>query len=64
MSTVTCQCGALYERTEKKVIFRDKDSFNCRFCGKELESWSGSRILLFRDIPLFRLLKRPNTDTD
>ena len=58
MKTVTCQCGAIYERTEEKVIFRDKDGFNCHVCGQELESWSGSRI------PIFKLVKRPETDTD
>lgn len=57
-TTVTCQCGAIYERTEEKGIFRDKDSFDCRVCGKELESWSGSRI------PVFKLVKRPDTDTN
>ncbi len=55
---VTCQCGAIYERTEDKVIFRDKDRFACVACGKELESWSGSRI------PVFKLVKRPDTDTN
>jgi hypothetical protein len=58
MKTVTCQCGAIYERTEKKVIFRDSDSFACHVCGHKLESWSGSRI------PIFKLVKRPETDTN
>ena len=58
MKTVTCQCGAIYERTEEKGIFRDKNSFNCHDCGQVLESWSGSRM------PIFKLVKRPETDTD
>jgi hypothetical protein len=57
MKTVTCQCGAIYERTEEKVSFRDSDRFACRICGHELESWSGFRI------PIFKLVKRPDTDT-
>lgn len=52
---VTCSCGAVYERTEEKVTFRDIDTFECRCCGTTLESWSGSRI------PLFRLIKEPDT---
>jgi hypothetical protein len=49
---VTCECGAVYERTEVKLIFRDKDSYECG-CGRTLESWNGSRI------PQFRLITRP-----
>jgi predicted SprT family Zn-dependent metalloprotease len=50
---VTCECGAVYERTEEKVTFRDSDSFQCRHCGKTLDEWSSSRI------PVFRLIKEP-----
>jgi hypothetical protein len=50
---VKCKCGAVYERTEEKVIFRDQDSFQCRLCGETLETWSSSRI------PVFRLIKEP-----
>jgi transposase-like protein len=57
-SIVTCACGAEYERTEEKVIFRDKDSFECHRCGKTLESWNGSRI------PLFKLIKEPEAPTN
>jgi transposase-like protein len=49
---VTCpQCGALYERTEVKLIVRDRDDFQCS-CGKTLESWNQSRI------PQYRLVKK------
>jgi hypothetical protein len=52
--TKTCpHCGAVYEVTTTKVIFRDQDSENCEVCGKELASWSSSRI------PHFKLIKRP-----
>lgn len=53
MIKITCQCGAVYERTEAKLIFRDKDSFQCR-CGTTLESWNGSRI------PVFHLVAAPD----
>jgi hypothetical protein len=57
--TVTCKCGAVYERTTEKVIFRDQDSFNCYVCGEELDSWSSSRI------PRYRLVhdpRKPSTE--
>ena len=52
-SKVICsKCGRVYERTEEKVIFRDKDSFECK-CGNTLEGWNGSVI------PVFRLINEP-----
>jgi hypothetical protein len=48
-SIVECECGADYERTTSKVIFRDKDDAQCT-CGRTLESWNGSRIPQFRKI--------------
>jgi len=53
-STVTCECGAVYERTEVKFMMRDKDSYECS-CGSTLESWNGSRI------PQFRLISKPES---
>jgi hypothetical protein len=58
--TITCECGAIYERAEKSVVSRDKDSFNCHICGHKLESWSGE----LSRIPVFKLMRRPETDTD
>jgi hypothetical protein len=58
MKTVICQCGAIYERSEENGVFRDKGSFNCYVCRQELESLSGSRV------PIFKLIKRPETDTN
>jgi hypothetical protein len=51
---VTCDCGAIYERTEEKLTFRDKDTYECLYCGVTLESWSGSCI------PIFRPIKAPD----
>ena len=53
MRQVTCQCGAVYERTEQKVIFKDQDSFKRHIYGWEIESWSDSQI------PIYQLVKRP-----
>lgn len=48
-TTVRCEnCSALYLRTETKTTERDKDRFDCRVCGHEIESWNGSRIPSFR----------------
>ena len=52
---VTSVCGAVYERTEEKLTFRDNDLFQCRCCDNTLESWSGSRL------PVFRLIREPKT---
>jgi hypothetical protein len=43
---VTCHCGAVYERTETRLIFWVMDDFWCE-CGKVLESWNGSRIPVY-----------------
>jgi hypothetical protein len=50
---VTCHCGAIYERSETWIVFRVSDDFVCQECNEVLESWSGSRI------PVFRLITRP-----
>jgi hypothetical protein len=49
---VTCHCGAIYERSETRIVFRVSDDFVCQECDEVLESWSGSRI------PVFRLIAR------
>jgi hypothetical protein len=51
---ITCECGPVYERAEEKLRFRDGGSTAYRYCGATLESWSGSRI------PVFRLIKEPD----
>lgn len=55
---ITCECGAVYERTEIKIIFRDKDSQDCGNCGIQLERWNGSRL------PMFTLISKPEKATD
>jgi hypothetical protein len=43
---VTCHCGAIYERTERRLIFRVVGDFWCE-CGEVLESWDGSRVPVY-----------------
>lgn len=57
MAEETCpKCGAVYDVTYVKVIFRDKDSYDCG-CGHELASWNGSSI------PHYRMIK-PGKEKD
>ena len=44
MSTVTCRCGTVYERTEFVFMARDQDRATCQVCGEELESWNSCHI--------------------
>ena len=53
MSTFTCRCGTVYERTEFVFMARDHDRATCQVCGGELESWDSCHI------PKFRLIERP-----
>ena len=52
-SSVICDCGAVYERTEIERPFRDSDRQACSCCGRTLESWDSHRI------PSFRLISGP-----
>ena len=52
-TTITCSCGAVYERTENKAPVRDSDSFDCVCCGVEVEPWNDTRW------PSFKLISRP-----
>jgi len=53
---VICSCGAIYERTEELVIFRDHDRFRCVICDTELEIWSSHAI------PRYRLIYDPRRE--
>jgi uncharacterized protein (DUF983 family) len=48
-------CGAEYDVTYSRLMWREKDSANCRVCGKEMASWDSSRE------PSFRLVKPPDS---
>jgi transcription elongation factor Elf1 len=53
MMTHTCpHCGAVYEVTETKEAFCDKDTADCQECGKEMAQWNSPRI------PSYHLIKK------
>lgn len=52
--TITCECGAVYEKGSVKLPARDRDYYDCRICGSRLDEWSSSRI------PTFKLIERPD----
>jgi hypothetical protein len=43
---VTCHCGAVYERTERRLSFQVVGDFWCE-CGEVLESWNGWRVPVY-----------------
>lgn len=51
---VTCQCGAVYERTEAEVLIRGTGQHFCVVCDEVLETWDGYVI------PDFRLVRPPS----
>jgi hypothetical protein len=54
-TTVTCQCGAVYERHYMELPAREQGSFECPCCGSTLERWNSGCSLTFR------LIKKPET---
>jgi len=45
---ITCPCGAVYEKTTEKLIWRDNDQARCESCDRVLAEWNGSRVPRFR----------------
>lgn len=54
----TCECGAVYRRTEAVIAAREIDSFECVVCGVTLESWNSSYV------PTYRLVIGPVSSAD
>lgn len=52
-TSLSCDCGAKYERAEVKLPIKDIGMFECQVCGEVVERWHG------RKVPLFRLVERP-----
>lgn len=52
-STITCNCGADYERGEVRLPIRDVGMHECAHCGIVLERWHG------KIVPIFRLVSTP-----
>jgi hypothetical protein len=44
----TCECGAVYERTESIVPRREIDSFQCVVCNATLETWNTAWVPVYR----------------
>jgi hypothetical protein len=40
----TCQCGAVYARTEAMAEGREINSFQCSVCDVTLESWNSAWV--------------------
>jgi hypothetical protein len=49
----TCECGAVYARTEAMAETREINSFQCKVCDRTMESWNSAWI------PTFRFLAGP-----
>jgi hypothetical protein len=49
----SCQCGAVYLRTESMAGSREIASFECAVCGSKLESWNTAWV------PSYRLVAAP-----
>jgi len=50
-------CGALYEKTDSKVVSRDNDRVTCVVCRNSMYEAKG------QSVPAFKLIKRPESDT-
>jgi hypothetical protein len=44
----TCNCGAVYSRTEHMAKSREIASFECAVCGQTMESWNTTWVPLYR----------------
>jgi hypothetical protein len=55
-TSITCVCGAKYERGEAHLPIRDVGMHECSHCGVVIERWQG------RTVPIFRFVSAPETD--
>jgi len=49
----TCNCGAVYNRSESMAAGRQLSSFECAVCGVTMESWNSAWV------PSYRLVAGP-----
>lgn len=42
MTKICSKCGSVYELSEHKIIFRDRDSLDCDVCGATYMKWNGA----------------------
>jgi hypothetical protein len=52
--SVTCSCGANYERKLVQLPIKDMGEFSCGLCGRVLESWRGRLVPAFKLVPGYR----------
>ncbi len=45
--TVTCECGAVYERSVMNLPVRYEGEIRCQFCGSEIETCSTSHMSVY-----------------
>ena len=50
MKSVCSKCGAVYELSECKTMFRDKDSLECNFCNETLMKWNGASFWVINKV--------------
>ena len=56
-STISCNCGARYQRTPVLLPIKDVGEFTCTVCGHTIERWRG------RLVPKFKQLASAETRT-
>jgi hypothetical protein len=44
----SCECGAVYRRSESVASARQINSFECAICGAIMESWNTDREAIYR----------------
>ena len=54
-----CECGAIYEVVSRRTPIPNTDTVVCNICKREMDRWQNSTI--YR---VYKLTKRPETDTD
>ena len=54
-----CECGAVYEVESRRSPVPDTDTATCQVCKREMDRWHHSTT--YR---VYKLVKRPETDTD
>jgi hypothetical protein len=44
----SCQCGAIYQRTEAMAKSREIASFECSVCSQTMETWNTAWVPTYR----------------
>jgi hypothetical protein len=54
----SCECGAVYDRSEHIAEAREISSFECVVCGKTIENWNSAWV------PRYRFIACPATESE